>query len=213
MLIIDDQRVPGCPAAGKTALFQEPQNHRLTYKDDSGRTYTLGGAICNWNTDDVIANGADTYIQGSDLRVPTDLQLQAGTAARWRIFMTKTAAGVAAPSWVIRTGTLGTVADTARITLTQVEAQTAAVDAAFVDIIALLRTGPGPAGSLMRGGLCMNHQNAATGFSTLTTCVLAAATLGGWDTTVPNLIIGLSVNPGAAAVWTITEIMSELLNI
>ncbi len=209
-LLIDNQAVPSTPASGKTILFSEQGGKRLTYKDDSGRTYTIGGAIRNWNTADVVANAADTYLTGSGLVVPTGLALQVGTTFRWRLVMTKTAAGVAAPIWVLRVGTAGSVADTARLTFTQVALQTGAIDTGFVDIIAVLRN-VGAAG-ILAGGLWLNHVLAATGFSTLTTNVLQV-TSSGFDTTVPGTIVGLSVNPGSAGVWTHQVIQSEMLNI
>jgi hypothetical protein len=209
-IIIDNQAVPATPAAGKTILFSETTAKRLTYREDSGRYHTLSGCIRNWNTADVTANAADTYVTGSNLTVPVGLLMQVGTACRWRIAMTKTGAGVAAPVWIIRVGTAGTTADAARVTFTQVALQTAVIDAGVVDITAILRN-VGAAG-VMAGVLTMNHVLAATGFSTLTMNV-QQVTSAGFDTTVANSIVGLSVNPGAAGVWTLQVVDSEMVNI
>jgi hypothetical protein len=124
--------------------------------------------------------------------------------------MTKSAAGTAAPVWVVRVGTAGTTADTARLTFTQIALQTAVVDTGMVDIIAVLRN-VGAAG-VLAGGLKMAHVLAATGFSTLDHNVLSVVSAG-FDTTVANLIIGVSVNPGASGVWTHTVVTSEMLNV
>ena len=209
-IVLDNQVVPGTPAAGKTILFMHSVSKTMGVKDDSGRTNMLAGAIRNWNTADVTANAADTYVTGSSLTVPAGLLMQVGTAWRWRISMTKTGAGVAAPVWIIRVGTAGTTADTARVTFTQVALQTAVIDAGVVDITAILRN-VGAAG-VMAGALRMNHVLAITGFSTLSTNV-QQVTSAGFDTTVASSIIGLSVNPGAAGVWTLQVVDSEMVNI
>lgn len=209
-ILLDTQAAPSTPAAGKGNLFLESGGKRATLKDDSGRTYTLYPGILNYNTADVTANAADTYVTGSNLAVPTGLSLQVGTMFKWKMYITKTAAGVAAPVWRVRVGTAGTTGDTAQLTFTQVAAQTAAVDAAMVEICAILRN-VGAAG-VLAGGLTMNHVLAATGFSTLTENV-QQVTSAGFVTTTAGLIVGLSVDPGAAGVWTIQHVRAEMLNI
>lgn len=209
-ILIDNQAVPGTPAAGKSILFMESGGKKLVAKDDSGRTNTLGGIITNWNTADVVANAADTYLTGSGLSIPTGMVMQVGTLFRWKFYMTKTGAGVAAPIWVVRVGTLGTVADAAILTFTQVALQTANADTGVVDIEAILRN-VGAAG-VLAGGLTMGHVLAATGFSTLTENVMQV-TSAGFSTVVANSIVGVSVNPGAAGVWTHQLVFSEVLNI
>jgi len=209
-LIINAEAPPATPGAGLGTAFVEIGNKRFTVKDDSGRTHTMLDGIVNYNTTDVVANAADTYLTGSGLTVPTGMVLQVGTILKWRIYMTKTAAGTAAPVWIVRVGTAGTTADAARLTFTQVALQTAAVDTGFVEITAILRN-VGAAG-VLAGGLCMQHVLAATGFSTLTENVMQV-TSAGFDTTVAGTIIGVSVNPGAAGVWTHQVIKSEMLNI
>jgi len=209
-IVLDTQAIPSTPAAGKGILFLESGGKRATLRDDSGKTYTMLGGVLNQNTADVVANAADTYLTGSGLTVPTGLTLQVGTVMKWRFVMTKTGAGVASPVWTVRIGTAGTTADAAILTFTQVAAQTAAVDTGIVDIVAVLRN-VGAAG-ILAGGLSMLHVLAATGFSTLTENVMQA-TSAGFVTTTAGLIAGVSVNPGAAGVWTHQVIQSEMLNI
>jgi hypothetical protein len=208
-IVIDTQAVPAAPAAGKMIIFPESGGKRLTVKDDSGRTHTLGGVIRNFNTTDVVANAANTYLTGSGLTVPTGLILQVGTSFKWRMYATKTAAGVATPIWTVLVGTTGTTADTARLTFTG-PAQTAAIDTGFIEITAILRN-VGASG-VLAGGLILNHNLAATGFANVGSPTLQA-TSAGFDTTVANLIIGVAVNPGAAGVWTHQVIKAEMLNI
>ena len=209
-VLLDTQAPPSTPASGKLIVFPHTVNKTLMVKGDDGRTNTLGGAIRNYNTADVVANAADTYLTGSGLVIPTGLALQVGTAFRWRIAMTKTAFGTAAPIWNVRIGTAGSVADTARLVFTQVALQTAAADTGIVSIEAVLRN-VGAAG-VLAGCLEMNHVLAATGFSTLTMNIMQV-TSSGFDTTVAGSIIGISVNPGSAGVWTHQLIMAEMLNI
>jgi len=209
-VLLDTQAPPSTPASGKLIVFPHTVNKTLIVKDDSGRTNTLGGAIRNYNTADVVANAADTYLTGSGLVIPTGLALQVGTAFRWRIAMTKTAFGTAAPIWNVRVGTAGSIADTARLVFTQVALQTAAADTGIVSIEAVLRN-VGAAG-VLAGCLEMNHILASTGFSTLTMNIMQV-TSSGFDTTVAGSIIGISVNPGSAGVWIHQLIMAEMLNI
>lgn len=163
------------------------------------------GLISNANIADVVANAADTYLTGSALAVPTE-GLKAGTKLRWRFVMTKTGAGVAAPIWSVRVGTAGTTADTAQLVFTS-SAQTAAIDTGEVVIEAVLRN-TGAAG-VLAGGLHLLHNLDITGFSVDTTPVLQV-TSAGFTTTTANLIIGVSVNPGAAGVFTHQIVEGEL---
>jgi hypothetical protein len=209
-LLIDNQAVPAIPAAGKTIIFSESGGKRVTYKNDAGITFTVPGIIKNWNTVDVVANGADTYLTGSGLVVPTGLSLQVGTTFNWKFYMTKTAAGAAAPVWTVRIGTLGTTGDAAILTFTQVALQTANADTGMVEITAILRN-VGAAG-ILAGGLSMFHVLAATGFSTLTENVMQV-TSAGFVTTTAGLIVGVSVNPGLSGVWTHQVVAAEMANI
>ena len=206
-ILLDTQGVPTAPAVGSTLIYPN-SNKRITSTDENGLDLTLH-PLYNANTADVVANAADTYLTGSSIAIPSHL-LQAGAIFRWRFGVTKSAAGVAAPIWVVRVGTLGTVVDAARLTFTQVALQTAAVDAAFIDIDVVLRN-IGAAG-VLAGVLKMNHVLAATGFSTLTMNVLQV-TSAGFDTTTASLIIGVSVNPGAAGVWTHQVVTAQALGI
>lgn len=207
-LLLDEQGTPSTPASGQGIPYIDNGTSRLSFRDDSGRVHSFSGAIRNWNTADVVANAADTYLSGSALAVPQHL-LQVGTTFKWRLFMTKTAAGVAAPTWIVRVGTLGTTGDAARLTFTG-PAQTGVIDTGFVEITAILRN-LGAAG-VLAGGLVLNHNLAATGFANIGSPTLQV-TSAGFDTTTPGLIVGVSVNPGAAGVWTHQVVKSEMLNI
>jgi hypothetical protein len=163
------------------------------------------GFKSNANTADVPANAADTYLTGSALLVPT-AGLKVGTVVRWRMVATKTAAGVVAPAFSVRVGAAGTTGDAQRLLFTG-PAQTAAADTAIILIEAILRN-IGAAG-VLAGGLALTHNLAATGFANQGAVVLQT-TSAGFDTTPANLILGVSVDPGAAGVWTFQCVRGEL---
>lgn len=206
-LLLDNQGTPTTPGAGKVVLYPDSSTKRMTSLDDSGRKLSLDGVIRNWNTVDVVANAADTYLAGSSLIVPQHL-LQAGATFKWRFAATKTAAGVATPIWSVRVGTTGTIADAARLVFTG-PAQTAAVDAGYIEITAVLRnTG---ASGVLAGVLSLSHNLSTTGFSTVQ-CPTLQVTSAGFDTTTAGLIVGVSVNPGASGVWTHQLCIAEMSN-
>jgi len=203
-ILVDNQAVPATPAAGKTILFVNSGTKLLCSKDDAGKVQSLGGLIMNYNTADVVANAADTYLTGSGLSIPTGQVLQVGTTFTWRFGLTKTAAGTATPIWTVRIGTAGTTADTARLTFTGAAAA-ATAEAGWVEISAILRN-VGASGVLAGVLVCRPHTN-GIGASAL------QVTSAAFDTTVAGSIIGVSVNPGAAGVWTHQVIHSQMLNI
>lgn len=201
-LLLDVQGAPVTPGAGQVVAFPHTSTKRWASKDENGRVLTMPH-LFDCNVADVVANAVDTYLLG--IAVPSHL-LQAKVLMKWRMFMTKTGAGVAAPLWNIRVGALGTVADASRCLFTG-PAQTAVIDAGFVEVTAILRN-IGAAG-VISGGLILNHNLAATGFANIGSPTLQ--TIGaGFDTTLANLIVGLSVNPGAAGVWTHQVVSMEL---
>lgn len=207
-LLLDAQGTPATPAAGKIDLYPDSSSKQLTFRNEFGLSFSMGGEIRNQNTADIVANAADTYLTGSVLAVPQHL-LQAGTVLRWRFYMTKTAAGVATPIWSVRVGTTGTIVDIARLIFTG-PAQTAVIDTGYVEIFAILRN-TGAAG-VLAGGLALQHNLAATGFAVSATPILQV-TSAGFDTTPASTKIGVSVNPGTAGVWTHQVVTAEMLNI
>jgi hypothetical protein len=153
---------------------------------------------------------SDTYLVGSALAIPA-ARMQAKTMCRWRFNVSKTGAGVATPVITPRFGTAGTTADTARGALT-FAAQTAVIDEGIFEILATFRTiGSGTSAVLETCGI-LAHRLSITGLSTDVTGV-KVATSSGFDSTVANSIIGLSVNGGASAAWTVNLVQAELLNL
>lgn len=150
----------------------------------------------------------DTYLAGSALALPTGL-IRAGTQMWWSFDVVKTAAGVAAPTVIIRFGTAGAIGDTARVTFT-FSAQTGVVDRGVIEVWANFRTiGSGTSG-VIAATARLHHQLAVTGLNTVQPAGLQtlAVTSAGFDSTVANSFAGLSVNGGASAAWTTTVVQS-----
>jgi hypothetical protein len=153
---------------------------------------------------------ADTYLVGSSCAIPNGL-LQAKSKYRCRFTVTKTAAGIATPIIIIRIGTLGTTGDAARCTLT-FAAQTAVVDEGLFEVEVVFRTiGSGTSAVLQAVGR-LTHRLSITGLS-VDVSGAKFSTSAGFDSTVANSIIGVSVNGGASAAWTIALVSSELVNL
>lgn len=154
------------------------------------------GLSGNSNTADVVASAADTYLAGSS--IPIANRLQVGSSFHWTFRATKTAAGVAAATFNIRTGTAGAVGDASRCLHTFSAIQTAAVDTGWFELEANFRIIGSVA--VLQSVARMDHTAAdAAGMGTLRyNQVLSAA----FDATPTGTQIGVSCNPGAAGVWT-----------
>jgi hypothetical protein len=150
---------------------------------------------------------SDTYLTGSARNVTS--RLKQGTRYRCVFDVSKTAAGTAAPAIVVRFGTNGSTADAAAATLT-FPAQTAAADEGMFEVFVTFRS-VGGAGVIQAVGKLV-HQLAATGFSTAASPVVRA-TSAAFDTTVAGSILGLSVNGGASAAWTVSLVQSDFSNL
>ena len=114
-----------------------------------------------------------------------------------------------APIFNIRFGTNGTTADTARHTFTCVS-QTAATDTGHFEIRVVVRSRSTT--STSHGMLRFEHFKTTTGLANKAQVQLIENTSGTYDNTSANLIVGLSVNPGASGVWTFQQITGTVEN-
>lgn len=209
-IVLTTETAPATPSAGNCIIFVESVGKRLSFKDDAGRTYTLGeGAIRN---NSVASQGAgfaaDTYVTGSNCNIPASLALQVNTQYRCKISLSKTAIGTATPIVIVRIGTAGTVADAAIATFTGA-VQTGVADTGFIEILLTIRTIGAAATS--QGTYALKHNSAnAVGLSG--TDVLEAAGVA-FNSTTASLVVGVSMNFGASAAVTVTQVEAELLNI
>lgn len=167
-------------------------------------------AVYNTSVSDQVGFAADTYLIGSSIVIPNG-RLQAKSIYRCSFNVVKTAAGVATPIINIRFGTAGTTADASRGTLTW-QAQTAVVDEGCFDIFATFRTVGGGTSAVLTTVGNLRHTLAATGLG-VGNAESEIATSAGFDSTVANSILGLSVNGGASAAWTVSTVQAELINL
>jgi hypothetical protein len=194
-----------------TSMAASGTNKRLTIADLQGY---LKNPAALYNTS-TAAQGpgfaSDTYVAGSNISIPNG-RLQAKTIYRCQIYVSKTAAGTASPALNIRIGTAGTTADTSRGGITFTGAGTAAADKGIFDITASFRS-VGSGTSAVLQSLCrLTHALSITGLNVEVSPV-AVAVSGGFDSTVASSIIGVSVNGGASAAWTIDYVTAELVNL
>lgn len=148
---------------------------------------------------------ARTYLAGSALAVP-DSGLKVGSRLRWKLNMTKTAAGTAASTFDIAVGTTGTTTDVAKVSFAK-PAGTAAIDEGLVEVECVVKA-IGAAGVLV-GEFTLIHNLAATGHATIP-CVVVSTIATGVDLTASGLILGLCLTTGAADAITIDFVEADL---
>lgn len=201
--LLDNQGVPVAPAAGKSILYVDSTAKRFVTIGDDG---IVRGALSKNNSSASQAGfAADTYVTNSGLLVPSS-GLQAGMVFQWLLAGSKTAAGVAAAAYVIRLGVAQSIADAAILTL-NAAVQTAVVDNGALLIRAVLRNS-GVAAILAAVAAWSKTQAGTAGFGGSIDGVSA-----GFDSTgKAGQYVGLSINGGAAAAWTLTSVEAEMTN-
>lgn len=148
--------------------------------------------------------GATTYLTNSSIAVPA-AGLRAGTAFVWDIAFSKTAAGTATRSLLIKVGTAGTTADATIVTLTS-GTPTAAADQGYMRVQFTIRTTGAAATS--HGAYSAIHQSSTTGlFPNETEVKFAAGST--FDSTTANLIVGLAITAGASEALTFEQIQVQ----
>lgn len=202
-ILLDNQAVPLTPAAGKSILYVDSTGKRYVHLDDAGAA--RGSLAKNTNTASLAGFAADTYVTNSGLLVPSS-GLQAGMIARWFISGSKTAAGVAAATYTIRLGPNQSTVDAAILALAAA-VQTAVADNGLLIVQAVLRN-VGAAAVLAGVAAWAKTQAGTAGFGGSIDGVSA-----GFDSTGrAGQFLGLSINGGAAAAWTLTTVGAELIN-
>jgi hypothetical protein len=154
---------------------------------------------------------SDAYLTGSQCLIPAG-RLQAKTKYICRFYVAKTSvAGTATPIINVRVGTAGTTADTARATLT-FAAQTAVADEGRIDVEVVFRTVGSGTSAVLRAQGIVDHRLAVTGLANVNSSIVGN-TGGGFDSTVANIGIGLSVTWGTSFVGTTDLVQAELINL
>lgn len=159
--------------------------------------------------DQTINAASSALLTGSKITVPVG-KLRIGTVFRWRISLSKTAAGTAANTFIVRLGTAGTISDAAIITFT-LPVGTAVVDTGEIDITVTIR-GPLSASCIAQGLFTMVHNLSATGLATIP-CVVLKVTSGTFNATTAGLFASLSCTTAASTVLTFQQVIAEALNL
>lgn len=194
-IVLDTQAAPTTPAASKGVIYIDTNTERPAVKNDAGvvSSHKVQTDIATQNL-----TGVDTYLTVGGFTLPSG-GLQVGSLFKWSMYVSKTAFGVAAPIYRLRCGTLGTTGDAAVCTMTGT-AQTANADFGLFEFYLAIRS-VGAAG-VAQAAMRMNHSLLITGFTTLASHTpVLVNTSAGFDTTTVTKV-GISIDPGASAVWT-----------
>lgn len=170
----------------------------------------IGESVRNVSTADQTISAATAYVTNSNLAIPVG-KLRVGTVLRWRLAVTKTAAGTTAGcAIIVKLGTLGTTGDTSVLTFT-FGTPTGAADTAYFDVEVVVR-GPLSSSGVLAGIARMVHNLAATGFSTLPSEAIAVVS-SSFDVTTASLIAGLVITTTTASAWTVKLVTAEAKNL
>jgi hypothetical protein len=201
-----NQSAPATPSSGNVVDWTDSTIKEWMTTADDGISHVVR-SVSSANTSDTVATSADTYL--ASIKASSAL-FHAGCTIKFRFVVSKTGAGVAAAIFTVRVGTLGTVSDAAQITFT-LGIQTAAIDTGTCDIDLVVRTG-GAAGKLA-GALYFWHNLTTTGLNAQQMQLIQTTMAGTVDLTTAGLIIGVSCNPGASAVWTFQHAEAQAYNL
>jgi len=152
----------------------------------------------------------DTYIGGSTTTIPQN-GLQKGSRYYLVFYARKTAAGTAIATTSIRFGTNGSTADTAICTLVT-RPQTGAIDFAVFEVWVTFNSVGSGSSAVIACTQRVTHQLSITGFGNLVS-MATTTTSAGFDSTVANSKIGVSINGGTSASWTISTVQAKLENL
>jgi hypothetical protein len=164
--------------------------------------------VHNFSTVAQTGFATDTYLVGANIAIPST-SLKIGSKYHAIFDITKTAAGIATPIVTVRFGTAGTTSDTSRLVFT-FPVGTAAVDTGTFEVFITFRVVG--ASAVMTGVCTLIRGLSTTGLINVPTKVISV-TSAAFDATVANSIIGISVNGGTSAAWTVQMVQAELSNL
>lgn len=161
-----------------------------------------------------VTGASDVYITNSDVPIPAG-RLQAKSKYRLDLSITKGAAGTGTPTFNVRVGTAGAIADTSRCLFTFPAANTANADEAKVSLMVTFRSVGSGTSAVLEGQLLVDHELTSTGFggTGTTNTIIINTTGGGFDSTVAGLKIGCSVLAGTSGAWSIRQAQAVLENL
>ena len=204
-LLLDEQGKPATPAAGQMILYPDSGASAFVQLNDAGLVQgdSMRAAVAQQT-----GFAVDTYLTNSGLILPSS-SMQAGMVFEWLLAAVKTAAGTATPIVQVRIGAGQSTADTSRLSITMA-AQTAAVDTALLRVLVTCRSVA--ASGVIQGLVHTQHNLAATGFAnTPAGFNLVQGTSAAFDNTaLGGLYVGLSINGGASAAWTVEQVFGRI---
>lgn len=191
--------------------WPDSTTHLPVFTDQSGRHWGHSHNAA------IAAQGAgfssDTYVTNSDLLIPS-FGVQAKTVFTWRISASKTGAGTATPVYSVRIGANRTTGDIARLQLTG-PAQTAVADIGTLVIMVTVRTVA--ASGVLQGTAWWEHRGTSAstttqgvGFANDGTGHVEGTSAGFDNSALGGSYVGLSVDGGASAAWTLTQCFAEV---
>lgn len=156
----------------------------------------------------IIAGNTVTYVTNSNI---TTANIMAGTIVTWVISASRAGTGTSAPVWTVRFGTNSSTADATLLTFTGV-AQTNAADTGQIMITCVFRTVGSGISAVLTGHYNLTHNLATTGMANVPANNVFA-TSAGFNSTTANAFLGLTLNPGANATWTINQMYVKIEDI
>ncbi len=206
------ETAPGSTTSGYINAYPDATTKRWASRDDAGALTVYPYALGNASVAAVSAGYAtDTYLAGSSITIPTAGDWKVGERYRCTFDMTKTAAGTAAFTAIVRMGILGTTADAAILTLA-FAVGTAAADTGLFDLWVNVRTVGSGTSAVIAGVLECRHSLAATGLVTTgaSGIGIVTGTSSGFDSTTQT-VIGVSLNGGTSFSGTNTLVQAGLM--
>lgn len=192
---------------GRTGSLGPPQELLVSSGLYTSGTNLLGKFQHNAATATQPSITTETYLTGSTITI------NAGDIANQEtyhavVYVTKTGAGTAAASWVLRMGTNGSTGDAAIIT-NSLGAQTAVVDTGIVDIFVTFTSPGATANTFYANNLTHNIANGLWPFAAGVT--IGAPGIGTAFNSTAVTKIGLSWIPGSGSTHTVAVLTADLL--
>lgn len=151
---------------------------------------------------------ADSYLAGSAIALPVS-RLKPGTRYSLMFDVNKTAAGIAAPVLTLRLGPNGGLGDSA-LGQMAFPAQSLAADDGRITLEATFRSVGGSA--VLQAVAALTHGASVSGLSTGVSPV-RRVTSATFDSTPATAVLGISLNAGSLAAWTVTLVQAQLENL
>ena len=151
---------------------------------------------------------ADSYLGGSAIAIPSG-RLKPGTRYVLAFDAAKTAAGVAAPVLTLRFGAAAAVSD-AVLGAMSFPVQTAVADDGRITLEVTFRSVG--VGAVVQAVAALSHGLPSTGLANVPG-PMRRETSAAFDATAANAVIGVSLNAGAAAAWSVSLVQARLENL